>query len=89
MKRALFSIGLSFFLATCVKVNTPKCEEWEVTDQKNYLGTGIDWSCSGKRTYQLVFCGDQLKNARPGNSIVIGGGDCQTTRTFNRFVKNW
>ena len=87
MKRALLLIGLSFFFATCVKVNTPKCEVWEVTDEKNYLGSGIDWSCAGKRTYQLVFCGDALKDARPGNTKVIGGGDCQTTRTFVRFIR--
>ncbi len=89
MTRAILLIILSFFLVTCVKVNQQKCEEWEVTDRKTYSGNGIDWSCSGSRTYQLVFCGDALKDASPGNTKVLGSGDCITTRTFVRFIKNF
>ena len=90
MKRTVLLIGLSFFLATCTKTNKQKCEVWEVTDTKKYIGSGIDWACAGSRTYQLVFCGDGLKDASPGNKKVIGtGGDCETTRTFVRFIKNF
>lgn len=89
MKTSLAIIAIVFFLTTCIKVKDRNCEEWEVTDHKTYHGAGIDWSCAGSRTYQLVFCDNELSNVTPGYTKTIGSGDCVTTRTFNRFIRKW
>ncbi|RXK58490.1 hypothetical protein ESA94_17795 [Lacibacter luteus] len=90
MKTQLIFLVILVGCSTCSKVNSNRnCEEWEVTDRKSYSGTGFDWSCAGSRTLQLVFCGDALKDASPGNTKIISSGECTTTRTFNRFIKKW
>jgi len=81
----LFILLLAF--SACSKY---KCEEWEVTDEDFRVGQGcgIDLSCAGKRTNQLSFCGDDLKDAKVGNTITLGEDDCcKKTRTFHRLIR--
>ena len=75
------------FLSTCKKESL-KCEEWEVEDAKHNIGGCIDWSCAGSRSYHLIFCGESLKEARAGNTIVLSEDQCcKRTRTFIRFIQ--
>ena len=86
----LLAVILLLAISGCSKVSLPKCEEWEITDEKFSMGGCIDWSCGGRRTYQLTFCGSSLDNAKAGNTIVISEDQCcKKTRTFVRFIRNW
>jgi hypothetical protein len=76
-----------FTFSSCSKVSS-HCEEWEVTDEHTIYGTCLLDLCGGDGTYKLVFCGDGLKDAKPGNSVVINDdGCCRLTRTFKRLVR--
>ncbi|HEY5408066.1 MAG TPA: hypothetical protein VIJ92_13310 [Ginsengibacter sp.] len=74
-----------FTFSSCKKVSN-HCEEWEVTDE--YSVYGNCFFCDGNnRTLTLVFCGDGLKDAKAGNTIVMSDdGCCRFTRTFKRLV---
>ncbi|MGH2563002.1 MAG: hypothetical protein ACRDE5_00720, partial [Ginsengibacter sp.] len=77
--------------SSCTK-QTTDCEVWEVTYGSPEGGTigscGIDLNCGDHRTLQLLFCGDRLKDAKAGNTIIINDDSCCTkTMTFNRFIK--
>lgn len=81
----------SLFFATC-KVDLPLCEEWEVTDKESSSGSlpdcSIDWSCGGSRTLNLEFCGESLKDASAGNTIILNATTCcKTSRTFVRRIR--
>ena len=76
-------------ISACSKASLPNCEEWEITDEKFSTGGCIDWSCGGRRIYQLIFCGNSLDNAKSGNTIVISEDQCcKKTRTFVRYIRN-
>jgi hypothetical protein len=85
-----FLLAAILFLAvsSCSKENLPKCEKWEVTDEGVLLnGCIIDLGC-GTRTLQLDFCGDGLKDAKAGNTIILSEDQCcKKTRTFERFIR--
>lgn len=90
--RMLAIILFIFTFSSCKKVST-HCEEWEVTDDRISINSGngtclIDLGCGGSRTLSLVFCGDGLKDAKPGNTVVISDdGCCRLTRTFKRLLR--
>lgn len=85
--KLLLITSMVFTLFSCKKT-AAQCEEWEVTDEKFGNGGCIDLSCSGSRTLLLIFCGDDLKNAKAGNTITLSEDPCcKKTRTFNHFVK--
>ena len=87
IKNSLAAIVLLTFSA-CSKENPPQCEEWEVTDARYNVGGCIDFSCAGSRTLQLSFCGDDLKDAKTGNTVIISEDQCcKKTRTFKRFIR--
>ncbi|MFT3746976.1 MAG: hypothetical protein QM768_01610 [Agriterribacter sp.] len=83
-------ISLLLFL-TCTK--SPQCEEWEVKDEKYFKGNVTngcfaDWSCTGSRTFTLTFCGESLRDARAGNTVILSKSQCcESTRTFIRFIR--
>jgi hypothetical protein len=84
-------VAISF--SACSK-QTNNCQEWEVTydctiNITGPIGScGIVLDCGGTRTMNALFCGDQLKDAKPGNTITIGQDQCSiTTMTFNRQIK--
>ncbi|HEY0678870.1 MAG TPA: hypothetical protein VGD17_11325 [Chitinophagaceae bacterium] len=77
-----------FLTLSCKKIKPYNCQLWEVTDAKSNAGNCIDWSCAGIRTYNLYFCNDGLKDAIPGNVVVLSEDDCcRRTRTFNRRIE--
>ena len=64
----LLLVSLLAFSA-CSKESTPQCEKWEVEDIGSIKeGCFFDLSC-GRRTLQLSFCGDDLNDAKTGNTI--------------------
>ena len=87
IKVSLVVITLLAFSA-CSKESIRKCEKWEVADIGGIKdGCLIDLSC-GQRTLQLSFCGDDLNDAKAGNTITTYETDCcKTTRTFIRKVQ--
>ena len=73
--------------SSCTK-ETSHCEEWEVTDEPVVYGSCILDLCSGRGTFKLVLCRDGLKDAKPGNTVVISDdGCCRWYRTFNHLVR--
>ncbi len=82
---AIFLLAFS----ACSKESSPKCEKWEVEDVGtiiNNTGCGITLDC-GRKTLQLSFCGDDLKDASAGNTILLSEDDCcRKTRTFIRLI---
>jgi hypothetical protein len=90
--RMLAIVLFIFTFSSCSKVSS-QCEEWEVTDERFGIGAGngsceIDLGCIGSRALNLVFCGDGLKDAKAGNTIVISDdGCCRLTRTFKRLLR--
>ncbi len=72
--------------SSCSKVSS-QCEEWEVTDEYSIYGSCL--LCGGSpKTLNLVFCGDGLKDAKAGNTVVISDdGCCRLTRTFKRLLR--
>lgn len=89
MKTLLAAIFLLAFSA-CSKEIMPKCEKWEVEDAGSFInnpGCGFYSDC-GRKTLQLSFCGDALKDARAGNTILLGEYNCcRKTRTFIRLMR--
>ena len=88
IQKILLSVPILLAFISCSKYTPPKCEKWEVEDA-GYIKQGcfIDLGC-GLRTLQLSFCGDNLKDAREGNTVKIYETDCcKTTRTFIRRVQ--
>ena len=78
-----------FTFSSCKKVSS-QCEEWQVTDERSGMGSGcvIDLGCGGSKTLNLVFCGDGLKDAKPGNIVIISDDACcRVTRTFRHLVR--
>ncbi len=89
--RMLVIILFVFTFSSCKKVSS-QCEEWEVTDERSGIGSGcvIDLGCGGSKTLNLVFCGDGLKDAKQGNTVVISDdGCCRLTRTFKHLVRSF
>ena len=83
--KSLLAAMISLAVSSCSKGNLPKCEKWEVKEE-GALQCIFDLSCMD-RTRQLQFCGDALKDAFAGNSVIIRDDDCCTvTRTFVRIV---
>jgi hypothetical protein len=82
-------LGITFLaFSACSKESIRKCEKWEVEDI-GYIKEGcwIDLGC-GRRTLRLGFCGDDLNDAKAGNTITTYETDCcKTTRTFIRKVQ--
>ena len=81
------SLSAILFLAvsSCSKYKPPECEKWEVKEE-GALKCIADFSCID-RTRQLQFCGDALKDAYAGNTLIIRDDDCcKVTRTFIRIV---
>ena len=75
----------SWAVSSCSKYKPPECEKWEVKEE-GALKCIADFSCIN-RTRQLQFCGDALKDASAGNTIIIRDDDCcKVTRTFMRIV---
>src|SRR5450631_2007013 len=72
--------------SSCTK-ETSHCQEWEVTDELSVYGSCT--MCGGVTgTFNLVFCGDGLKDAKPGNTVVLSDdGCCRRIRTFKRLVR--
>jgi len=72
--------------SSCTK-EASHCEEWEVMDEYSVNGSCL--LCGGSnKTLNLVFCGDGLKDARSGNTVVISDdGCCRLTRTFKRLLR--
>lgn len=80
--------NLVFYLLGCRKYNPPACEKWEVKDERFNVGGCIDWSCSGRNTLSLNFCGEALKDAKAGNTITLSEDNCcKKTRTFVRLIE--
>jgi len=76
-----------YSFSSCIKVKN-HCEQWEVTDERTLNGSCTFDLCSGGGTFNMVFCGDGLKDAKPGNTIVINNdGCCILTRTFKRMIR--
>jgi len=85
--RILAVILFIFTFSSCKKVSN-HCEEWAVTDEPVAYGSCISDICGGGGTFKLVFCGDGLKDAKAGNTVVISDdGCCRLTRTFKRLVR--
>ena len=74
--------------SSCTK-ETSHCEEWEVTDESSVYGNCTIDLCGGNTgNLNLIFCGDGLKDAKPGNTVIISDdGCCRLTRTFKRLVR--
>jgi len=76
-----------FTFSSCIKVKN-HCEEWKVTDENTLNGSCPLDLCSDGSTSNIVFCGDGLKDAKPGNTIIISNdGCCTLTRTFIRMIR--
>jgi len=81
------AVILLLTISGCSKYNPPECEKWEVVDDGQVINGCIDFGCLG-RTYQLLFCGDALKDAKAGNTITLSEDQCcRKTRTFVRFIE--
>ena len=79
----LFILLLAF--SACSKLKSLKCEKREVEDEG--IVSCVDWNCTGSQTHQLSFCGDELKDAKVGNTITLSEDDCcKKTRTFLRSI---
>ena len=81
------SLSAILFLAvsSCLKSNLPECEKWEVKEE-GAIRCWADFSCTDK-TRQIILCGDGLKDASAGNTVIIRDDDCcRLTRTFIRIV---
>ena len=86
--KILLGAIMVFSFSACSKESPPECEEWEIVDERANIGGCIDFSCSGSRTLQLIFCGSSLKDAKAGNTIVTSQDQCcLKTRTFKRFIR--
>ena len=88
-KGILAAIFILTFSA-CSKI-LPNCEKWEVEDVGTAINTPgcgiIVWDC-GQKTLQLSFCGEALKDAIAGHTILLGEYDCcRKTRTFKRRIR--
>lgn len=91
MIKLLVSASIVFTFSSYTKQKV-ECELWEVTYNSHAVGTIgsciINLNCGGPQTLQLLFCGDNLKNAKAGNTITINEDSCCTkTMTFNRFIR--
>jgi hypothetical protein len=89
--KVLFAALIVSPFFSCTK-ESHDCELWEVTYDSYGGGTiggcGINLNCSGSRTVQLIFCGDQLKDATANNTVTVSKDQCCVrTMTFNRFIK--
>ncbi|CAN5223538.1 hypothetical protein BH09BAC2_BH09BAC2_10560 [soil metagenome] len=81
----LITIGILFFvLLSCKKEND--CETWEVDDSCTETGTCYYVGCNSYPAgiHQELICGDNLKDARPNNSITINGSCTSRKRIFIR-----
>ncbi len=88
MMKTLIIASIIVIFSSCSKENPPPCEEWEVVYEKNNIGGCNDLGCAGSRTLQLIFCGDALKDAKTGNTVITSEDQCcRKTMTFNRFVR--
>jgi hypothetical protein len=81
MKTILFTLllGLAF---GCSKDNSTSCEKWEVNENCTPKASGVVCSADvmGKET---TVCGDDLANARVGNTVVIReDANIKITRTY-------
>jgi hypothetical protein len=87
IKVSLAAILLLAFSASS-KENPHECEEWEVVIERFNIDGCIDWSCAGSRTLQLSYCGDALKDAKVGNTVILSEDQCcKKTLTFKRFIR--
>ena len=78
------TIGIIFFFQLSCK-KTDRCETWEVSDSCTETGSCYYLGCNNRSgTFQKGFCGEGLKDARAGNTIIIEGGCTTITRTFIR-----
>ncbi len=81
-------IALIILIFSSCKKEKSHCEEWEVTDEHTIYGNCLLDLCGGDGTYKLVFCGNGLKDAKPGNTVVTSDdGCCRLTRTFKRLLR--
>ncbi len=73
--------------SSCTKETKNHCEEWEVTDEYSIIGACT--FCGGTNTtLTQVFCGDSLKDAIAGNTIVLSDdGCCRLIRTFQHLIR--
>jgi hypothetical protein len=84
----LLAAALTILVFSSCTKETSHCEEWEVTDEPVVYGSCVLDLCSGGGTFKLVFCGDGLKDAKTGNTVVISDdGCCRLTRTFKRLLR--
>jgi hypothetical protein len=83
----LITLILLLAVTSCSKQSV-KCETWQIEDDGTLKeGCILDFSC-GSKTLNLTFCGDELKNAKAGNTIILSEDDCcKKTRTFVKLVK--
>ncbi len=86
--KVLLAAILLLTFSACSKENPPQCEEWEIVDERFNIGGCNGYGCSGSRTLQLIFCGEALKDAKAGNTIILSEDQCcKKTRTFTRFIQ--
>ena len=63
-----------------------ECEEWEVEHMEFITGACfISLGCGGNDTRQMFICGEALKDAKPGNSIILRENQC--CRYTRRFIR--
>ena len=79
-------IALAFlFLIQLSCKKSDRCETWEVNDSCTETVSCYYLGCNNRTdTFQKGFCGEGLKNARAGNTIIIECGCTTITRTFVR-----
>lgn len=86
--KVILTVSIILTFTSCTKEKEAQCEEWEVEYEKFNIGGCNDFSCSGSRTVQLIFCGSSLKDAKAGNIITTSEDQCcKKTMTFKRFIK--
>ncbi|MES2429751.1 MAG: hypothetical protein V4556_02370 [Bacteroidota bacterium] len=90
MKRLSILFLLALFLTGCLKdsdLNLPfsDCQSWVVSElSRSVTSSGFgNFGCAWSSTSSTVFvCGDNLRNARVGNTVVYISGECKVTRTY-------
>jgi H+/gluconate symporter-like permease len=86
----MLAVALIILIFSSCTKETSHCQEWEVTDERSVYGSCQIDLCGGSTgTFNLVFCGDGLKDAKPGNTVVISDDRCcRLIRTFKRLVQS-
>lgn len=84
MKYLIILSLLAFF--SCSKTDTAKCEKWYYYDECVPKAANVVCSNPPFVTYDVrSFCGDELRGATPGASVVVNENtDRKTVRHFNK-----